>query len=1265
MKRRFTIYAIASAVALLGGENRVAGQVLQQFDNNAGMPPYTSSVSNNGQFDTKYTIANGTVVLNNNFGPGESGTITPGTGASQNSGYHSATGSAYYNPFAVGNGVITVGGTTNVVENVSNVSQVGSSQSFHIGSNESPASRIWDSVNNVYDCDSTIYYGSVIDAPEAPAVPDGTGLSTISSSNTPTAYTKATTITVDGRSKTSKAPWQFQQFYFLNNPWYYNSYILKDANATIPRVYYYEQFVNGAWTYTPVTQHIIKTVSYTGCTVLGGYVEGKIVLEAGSHIRLDATANSGVSIGAGSHSDSKATLTLPATHYSLMNDGNFDAASIIAGKGGQIDNLSPLGVNAVIGIKGNYISGATSISTNQAGGTILLGENTAGQDKIKIAQTTGAATVVKDLLYTDSVYTLTGYRKGVANVGNYGNNNLVITGAATMFSNVGSAGLQIYARNCDNCLDIIFQTSSPIININSAGGFVNDASRHLIYDVKSAFNSTASGHTTLRAGGVKFNAAHSYSATSTGDYWVHAVGMDKYNGLPYCGDGDILMNAETTISSASSGNILFKAKNNVHLQDIQYIARRNAGSVFIAADNNIKLQYGSSFHCDADTSENKARDLVLNFDVDAEGVSITSGGFAAVASDLIDVYKNMIFYGGKGKGMSTVPTYGNLRGANVSGYGLYFLTQANKQNDTARLTFHADARVYTQNQRTLIASPTFETYGNLDLNTYLDRGSRTAITVRTDSLIMHDSLIIDGVKTTFEPWSDMPRNMPVFKLGHQRFTPPFGTASTVAGNGGANCDNCYTSAKDEYGFGVGYPVDLDTIFVAFRNGASIPRLHTLVADHAKITFLTDKYDSPTVDAIFKADTFKIRNHVELFSTGSKQAYSGQLELVSEEQMALNNYTGIYTRHLHFEPVAPTCSEYSQSQLWTRINQMEVIPTTTLGGFGWLHASVNVQVGGNLFPGFASLGAEGNSYEQMPGVLKFEDARIDRNAKLKFSVGATTGEYAYPNPHYPSDKLGLYADAIDVDSLTVYDEILLDIIVRPEGLPRDIAGGGSACYPLIHYNSVTPGALNHIKLKKDRLTSNDHPSIGETYYLSLQYDTECHVVNLCITTTVLPVIQREILLTDNVNVRTVPSAGMYRIPSDGVFVFFASFTTRDPLTVRTNRIINGVQEVVQGELGKLRDGVYTYTIKGITSPLTISFGSEYYSGNVSIDGAAVWAYNDIIFIRVERDDTAKIYSIAGQLVRLADIKTGTTELRLPSGVYVVTLNSGERYKVVVK
>ena len=153
-------------------------------------------------------------------------------------------------------------------------------------------------------------------------------------------------------------------------------------------------------------------------------------------------------------------------------------------------------------------------------------------------------------------------------------------------------------------------------------------------------------------------------------------------------------------------------RNNVYLQDFQYRARAASGSVFIGADNNIKLNYGGlqnigtrhdpflskdytpcrdggqakigygyngttcgdNLHCDAISSENKARTFLMKFDKDTADNPITSGGFAAVASDYIDVYKKFAYYGGSGSGLSSVPTTGTLHGETVSGYGLFMKT---------------------------------------------------------------------------------------------------------------------------------------------------------------------------------------------------------------------------------------------------------------------------------------------------------------------------------------------------------------------------------------------------------------------------------------------------------------------------------------------------------------------------------------------------------------------------------------------------------------
>ena len=763
-------------------------------------------------------------------------------------------------------------------------------------------------------------------------------------------------------------------------------------------------------------------------------------------------------------------------------------------------------------------------------------------------------------------------------------------------------------------------------------------------------------------------------------------------------------------------------RNNIYLQDFEYKAVQNSGSVFVGADNNIKLQYGGlktigtgrdpffspnfdkgypcgeTFHCDADTSENQARDLILNFYRDAANVNIGSGGFAAVASDRIDTYKNMIYNGGSGSGMSSVPGYGSLHGEGVAGYGLYIKTQANKKNwnksdhdinntlkptegaacedddcetsttgisflhQTARVTFHADARIYAENQKVLLSSPVLETFGNADYNTHLRSGGKTSITLQADSLIYHDSLIIDGPKTYFTTWSGLYRDMPVIRLGHQRFTPP------TAEDGGY-CAPCYTHPSDPRSRGT---KALDTVFVTFRNNATVDRLHTLVAEHAVISFLTDSFDhkkgNPTLNAKFYADTFKIRNHVQMFNTADR-THDGHFELVSETQMNTKDYAGIYSRHLHMEPIAPSCSDFRFSQFWMQDYALDVITSSTFGGFGWLHADVHVENDANLFPGFASLGTDGNCYEQRAGVLKMQDLRLDKGANVKVTVGESDAANSFAEVYecdqtFESIELGRYADCLIVDSLSIYSSMEIDVAVRSAIY---LSEGESRCYPIIQYKSVNDGVVNNLKLKKDKFTSKDHHSIEGTYYLTLDVDTACNVVYLCIATIPDPVVRRAVTIPSVPGITTTPVPGKHYITSGSGFSFKAKFGPEyaregEQLAVRTGRIIDGKEEIIIGK--KNANGEYEYFIPQVRVDIVLTFGPDYVSAD-DVEGSMVWSHSNMINIRVDKDDIASIYMVTGQIVHQLSIPEGTTSVPMERGVYIVTLKDGSVHKVIVK
>ena len=749
-------------------------------------------------------------------------------------------------------------------------------------------------------------------------------------------------------------------------------------------------------------------------------------------------------------------------------------------------------------------------------------------------------------------------------------------------------------------------------------------------------------------------------------------------------------------------------RNNVYLQDFKYIAStaNNSGSVFIGADNNIKLNYGgltnigtrqdpflskpyethsngavkkigrgytagggcgTSYHCDLDGSENKARDLELNFNG-----SVTSGGFAAVASDMIDVYKNLIYHGGTGSGLSSVPGTGTLHGEDVAGYGLFMKTQGNKHNwtdnillqapkcpttcsptgcgesgrpataflhNTVRMTFHSDARFYAENQHVHLESPVIETFGVLELNAEDNAGAKAMITIKTDSLICHDSLIRKGKgKVQLTTWSGLPNDQPIIKLGYSRKAAPFKEYAYDDGATEKICRECVTHYKGKV-----YPpgeTPLDTMFVKFGPDTEWERQNVMVVDHTVISFLTDSFDhvkgGDVRHARYFVDTTKIRNQVE-FWTDVKHERDGHLELISEEQMGSKDYAGLYTRHLHLEPIG-ACGRPT-SELWLPGLALDVITTSTFGGFGIQYTDVHVENGANLNPGFTSLRLRGQCYEQACGTLTMKDLRLDGGSELHFSVGTTKG------------LNGEYSDAIDVDRLTTYGPVNVNIEIRPcEKMQK-------RCYPIMYYKSVTPNSLNNLKLNPRKVKID-----GEEYPLSLNVSTD-GIVYVCVGDAVTPGLTHTVTMPETAGVKTTPSKGIYPLPTRTSFRFSATYSGAKPLVVRTNRKVNGQQEVLNGV--KNANGEYEYIVPSVQQEVTLTFGPDVVANELLTAGTAVWSHGEKIYIRVERADIASIYSVAGQLVKRVDLPEGDTSIPMSRGAYVITLKDGSVHKVIVK
>ena len=742
-------------------------------------------------------------------------------------------------------------------------------------------------------------------------------------------------------------------------------------------------------------------------------------------------------------------------------------------------------------------------------------------------------------------------------------------------------------------------------------------------------------------------------------------------------------------------------RNNVYLQDFEFKAHGASGSVFVGADNNIKLNYGGlqnigtrhdpflskdytpcrdggqakigwgydgtkcgdNLHCDAIESENKARTFLMKFDKDANGTAITKGGFAAVASDYIDVYKRFEYLGGSGDGMGSVPGTGTLHGETVTGYGLFMKTQANKGNwnvnifentptcptpcdgtncghdylhMVSRMTFHDDAYIEAQNQEVMLWSPVIETFGDMTLDSEKDKGSKTEITLKADSLIFHSDFIKKGKNIKLSTWSGLHKDLPIMKFGHMRKTPPFVEAKKDDCDAITECVPCYRYirfSKDPLHM-------LDTITIKFGDGAYMERLNTVIFDHTVLTCLTDSFDHVKGGAVqnaqIRTDTFKIRNQVDLFAD-EKHERDAHLELISEEQMGSKDYAGIYTKHLHMEPIGACGTPYSE--LWTSDDlALDVITTSIFGGFGFIHSDVHVENGGHLNAGFTSLRLKGMCYEQMCGTQRMKDLRLDVGAQLHFSVGTSKGL---------NDE---YSDAIEVDRLTTYGSVDVNIEIRPcEKIEK-------RCYPIIYYKSVTPNSLNQLKLNPRKVKID-----GEEYPLHLNLGTD-GVVYVCVGDAQPVDINRTVTLPSVSGVKTDPGAGIWDVKSRGNFKFKATYSGSKPLAVRTNRTVNGVPEMLTGT--KNANGEYEYVVPNVQQDITLSIGPDYVS-NQLLAGTAVWSHGEMIYIRVDRADIASIYSVAGQLVRKVDLPEGDTSIPMSRGAYVITLKDGSVHKVIVK
>jgi len=341
MRKKYTFLIIFISAALWGGYINVWGQLgllAPEFQSDETPPRIDlraygdmdgGILNGSGDQCVGTHSVNSMFTVENNYGPGESGTLSPrnNTG-SANTGFW---GASTVQGFNMGNGRITVGNTQNHVRHLvvngspsnglvgqgTSTGLITATQNLAVTSScDFPSTQ-----NGQYlDGTSTTWitagshsvtasWGPAVVTVNNPQVPDGTGLA-----QTAVTFTAPTVINIDGNTgnlTNSNVPWLLQQFYFMDNPWYHytTTFTYHLETHVVSFDYRLPTFTctgtagststnwNGGWTTGTASNsgtHLeVRWSSSSGTR--GGWVDGEIILLAGSHIRLqgsDAPAKS-------------------------------------------------------------------------------------------------------------------------------------------------------------------------------------------------------------------------------------------------------------------------------------------------------------------------------------------------------------------------------------------------------------------------------------------------------------------------------------------------------------------------------------------------------------------------------------------------------------------------------------------------------------------------------------------------------------------------------------------------------------------------------------------------------------------------------------------------------------------------------------------------------------------------------------------------------------------------------------------------------------
>ena len=225
-----------------------------------------------------------------------------------------------------------------------------------------------------------------------------------------------------------------------------------------------------------------------------------------------------------------------------------------------------------------------------------------------------------------------------------------------------------------------------------------------------------------------------------------------------------------------------------------------------------------------------------------------------------------------------------------------------------------------------------------------------------------------------------------------------------------------------------------------------------------------------------------------------------------------------------------------------------------------------------------------------------------------------------------------------------------------------------------YGMFSPGDPEYFTMldlydQADALTDAAMPAIGRAMADEMEKSSPdaCREVRcLAFETIDDPDILRPIEINTIPGVTSDPVAGIrHYIKSQKDFTFNLTFSGGSPLKVISTGFYSNIQTELKGTA--VGSGKYSYTIRGVIEPMTITISSEPASGSVDnefISDGSVWTYGNTLYIDTQKAARVNIYSISGALLKQMVVSAGMTKTQLNRGMYIIDMN-GSRYKVVVQ